>query len=149
MKHHGVMYEDIPPRYRDILRHHYVFVEHREFFCCRVITPLTLGEAVRRIGMEEKDLLPAEGHDTWAEAGCLLIGQVGPAVVTFDYTGTGRFLRNADVLTKGCDHGMAQWDFHDLTFGYSCRDGGGAGWDEGLRGSDEVADPVAELRAGP
>ncbi|MEV0196557.1 hypothetical protein [Nonomuraea sp. NPDC050691] len=143
------MDEDIPLRCRDILRRHYAFIEYREFFCCRVITPLTPGEAIRRIGMRENDLLPAAGHDTSAEEGCLLIGQVGPAVVTFDQNGTGRFLRNAEALTKGCDHGMAHWDFYNLTFAYRCRDGSGGGWDGESRDLEEMPDPVAALRAGP
>lgn len=142
---HGAVYEDTPPHYRDILRRHYELVAYREHFCYSVVTPLTLGEAVRRIGMEEKDLLPAEGHDTLAEDGCLLIGQVGPAVVTFGESGTGRFLRTTSALAKGCDYGIAQWDYYNLMFAYRGRDGGGGYWDQEL---EDTTDPVAALRAG-
>ncbi|WP_433351508.1 hypothetical protein ACQP25_00385 [Microtetraspora malaysiensis] len=138
------MYKDLPPRYRDILRRYYELIDGYEFFCYSVTTPLTLSEAVRRIGMEEKDLLPSKGHGTLAEHGCLLIGQVGPAVVTFDATGTGRFLRTTDTLAKGCDYGVVQWDDYNLVFDYIGRDGGGGGWDDEL----EMAESVAALRDG-
>ncbi|WP_329084848.1 hypothetical protein [Streptosporangium sp. NBC_01469] len=144
------MYDDIPSRYRDIIAYYHELIEYREHFCYTVITPLLVDEAVRRIGMHEKSLLPAEGHDTLAEEGCLLIGQAGQAVVTFDEAGVGRFLRGGDALARGCDYGIVQWDFYNLMFAYVRRDGGGGSWDEESRADEEAGEGMVEaLRQGP
>ncbi|MEU4537068.1 hypothetical protein AB0G15_19580 [Streptosporangium sp. NPDC023825] len=144
------MYDDVSARYRDVVSYYRELIEYREHFCYTVTTPLAIGEAVRRIGMQEGDLLSAEGHDTLAEEGCLLIGQVGQAVVTFDEAGVGRFLRGEAALAGGCDYGIVQWDSYNLMFGYVRRDGGGGSWDEELRDDEESGeDMVAALRRGP
>ncbi|MEV4111950.1 hypothetical protein [Nonomuraea sp. NPDC049695] len=139
------MYDDVPQRYRDPLRRYHELIEYREHFCYTVTTPLTLNEAVRRIGMREADLVPAPERETLAEEGCLLIGQVGPAVVTFDEVGVGRFMRNAHALGNGCDYGIAQWDYYNRAFAYIRRDGSGGSWDEERRDTEESSE---ELIAG-
>ncbi|MGC5010731.1 hypothetical protein ACLQ2R_08210 [Streptosporangium sp. DT93] len=144
------MHDEIPLRYREIISYYCELVEYREHFCYTVTMPLLVDEAVHRIGMHGKDLLPADGHDTLAEEGCLLIGQSGQAVVTFDEAGVGRFLRGEVALAEGCDHGVVQWDSCNLMFSYVRRDGSGGSWDEEARDDREEGEVmVAALRQGP
>ncbi|WP_433413672.1 hypothetical protein ACQP1V_31795 [Microtetraspora malaysiensis] len=121
-------------------------VEAREHFCYTITMPILLAEAVRCIGMHEADLLPAAGHDTLEEEGCLLIGQVGPTVVTFDEAGIGRFLRGDAALAKGRHRGVVQWDFYDKMFSYIDPSGNGGSWDEDVRVRDKSIDMIGLLR---
>ncbi|MGW4420871.1 hypothetical protein [Streptosporangium sp. NPDC004631] len=142
------MCDDISMRYRSIVLRYRGMIEDREHFCYTVTTPLTLDEALRRIGVERRDLVPADGVDTLAEEGHLLIGQYGQAVVTFDEAGVGRFLRG-EALARGCDRWVVQWDFYNLMFSYSSRDGGGS-WDEELCDDERSSEKMVEaLREGP
>ncbi|MET8156637.1 hypothetical protein ABZT47_09705 [Sphaerisporangium sp. NPDC005289] len=144
------MYDAIPQPYRDPLRRNHKLIDYIEHFCYTVTTPLTVDEAVRRIGMRRADLVPAPGRETLGEDGCLLIGQVGPAVVTYDEVGAARFMPNAHALGNGCDHGIAQWDFYNLAFAYIRSDGSGGSWDEERRGHEESSEElIAGWRAGP
>lgn len=54
-----------------------------------------------------------------------------------------------EALAKGCERGVVQWDFYNLMFSYSSRDGGG-GWDEESRDDERSSEEmVAALREGP
>ncbi|MGW5157690.1 hypothetical protein ACWEPN_19630 [Nonomuraea wenchangensis] len=141
------MFDALPAPLHAIMSRYSSFLRgYQEMFCYTVTAPLSLDEALQRMGAQTGDLQPNAEHDLLDHDGCVFIDQVEDAVVTWDWQSVaGLYLRTDDALRHGVTRAVAQWDSYNLDFSFSPPAGPGFGWSEAyLFESDAAAESIRE-----